>query len=76
MTMAEKDEVVVESKASFNPSVFAQETKDELTKVTWPSRSQLISESIQVILMVALSATLVFYVDKLFSTVQVWVFKS
>jgi preprotein translocase subunit SecE len=75
MTMAEKDEVVVESKASFNPSVFAQETKDELTKVTWPSRSQLVSESIAVIAMVALSATLVYFVDKLFSTVQMWVFK-
>ncbi len=73
--MAEKDEVVVESKASFNPSAFAQETKEELTKVTWPSRSQLVSESIAVIAMVSLSATVVYFVDQLFSTVQMWVFK-
>ena len=73
--MAEKDEVVVESKVSFNPSVFAQQTKEELTKVTWPSRSQLVSESIAVIAMVSLSATVVYFVDQLFSTVQMWVFK-
>lgn len=73
--MSEKDEVIVESKPSFDPSAFAQATKDELGKVSWPSRSQLISESIAVIIMVSLSATLVYFLDKVFSTVQLWVFK-
>ncbi|MEO0539306.1 MAG: preprotein translocase subunit SecE [Cyanobacteria bacterium P01_A01_bin.105] len=41
-------------------------TREELTKVVWPSRQQLISESAAVILMVSLSATLIYFVDKLF----------
>jgi preprotein translocase subunit SecE len=55
--MTRKDDgLVAEEKAGFNPNTFVQETKDELAKVTWPSRQQLISESLAVILMVSLSA--------------------
>jgi preprotein translocase subunit SecE len=74
--MARKDEgMVPEEKAGgFNPSTFVQETKDELAKVTWPSRQQLISESLAVILMVSLSALLVYGVDMLFQWLQVKVF--
>lgn len=45
---------------------FAEETKQELGKVVWPSRQQLISESVAVILMVTLVATVVYLVDNLF----------
>lgn len=45
---------------------FLQGTKEELAKVVWPSRQQLISESAAVILMVSLSATLIYLIDKLF----------
>jgi preprotein translocase subunit SecE len=72
--MAQKDEAVTESKAGFNPTTFVQETKDELARVTWPSRQQLISESLAVILMVSLSAFLVYAVDQLFQWLQVKVF--
>lgn len=65
--MAKKNEVAVpEQKSTFNPNAFIQETKEELAKVTWPSRQQLISESVAVILMVSLSATLVYFIDQLF----------
>ncbi|MDJ0704340.1 MAG: preprotein translocase subunit SecE [Leptolyngbyaceae cyanobacterium MO_188.B28] len=47
-------------------SGFLQGTKEELAKVVWPSRQQLISESAAVILMVSLSATLIYLIDKLF----------
>ena len=50
----------------FNASSFAQGTQEELAKVIWPTRQQLISESAAVILMVGLSATLIYLVDKLF----------
>jgi len=50
----------------FSPVGFLQETKQELDKVVWPDRQQLIGESISVILMVVLSATLISLVDKLF----------
>jgi preprotein translocase subunit SecE len=73
--MTRKDDgLVAEEKAGFNPNTFVQETKDELAKVTWPSRQQLISESLAVILMVSLSAFLVYAVDLLFQWVQVKVF--
>lgn len=48
-------------------TAFLQGTREELDKVVWPSRQQLISESLAVILMVTLSATLIYFVDNLFS---------
>ncbi|MDJ0533928.1 MAG: preprotein translocase subunit SecE [Xenococcaceae cyanobacterium MO_207.B15] len=48
-------------------AMFAEETKEELAKVVWPSRQQLISESAAVILMVILVATVIYLVDNLFS---------
>lgn len=60
-----------ESASGFNVNEFFQETKEELGKVVWPSRQQLISESAAVLLMVVLSATLIYLVDGLF----VWVSK-
>ena len=56
-----------EAPDSFNAGAFAQGTREELAKVIWPTRQQLISESAAVILMVSLSATLIYLVDKLFS---------
>ncbi|MGB3297480.1 MAG: preprotein translocase subunit SecE [Phormidesmis sp.] len=50
----------------FSAGAFAEGTREELTKVIWPTRQQLISESAAVILMVGLSATLIYLVDKLF----------
>ncbi|NJM98209.1 MAG: preprotein translocase subunit SecE [Phormidesmis sp. RL_2_1] len=50
----------------FSASEFAQGTREELAKVIWPTRQQLISESAAVILMVGLSATLIYFIDKLF----------
>ncbi len=50
-----------------NASKFLGETKEELTKVVWPSRQQLISESAAVILMVILVASVIYLVDNFFS---------
>lgn len=66
--MAKKEEVgVQENKEGLNPVTFFQKTKEELDKVVWPSREQLISESVAVLLMVILSATIIYLVDELFS---------
>ena len=51
---------------SFNAGEFVQGTQEELSKVIWPTRQQLISESAAVILMVGLSATIIYLVDNLF----------
>jgi len=65
---AEKREanLVREETNKFQLSEFVGDTKEELAKVVWPSRQQLISESLAVILMVALVATIIYLVDKFF----------
>jgi preprotein translocase subunit SecE len=55
-----------ETSSNFNITSFADDTKAELTKVVWPSRQQLLSESTAVILMVILVATIIYAVDNLF----------
>lgn len=55
-----------DSSDSFDAGSFVKGTREELSKVVWPSRQQLISESVAVILMVGVSATLIYLVDKLF----------
>ncbi len=71
--MAKKDAVRKEaaiaqdSKSSSGLSKFFQETQEELKKIVWPSRQQLISESAAVISMVILVATLIYFIDKLFA---------
>ncbi|MGL5079304.1 MAG: preprotein translocase subunit SecE [Waterburya sp.] len=46
---------------------FAIQTKEELGKVVWPSRQQLISESAAVILMVILVSTIIYLIDQFFA---------
>jgi preprotein translocase subunit SecE len=70
-TKTETEVKAKDSASGFNLAQFFQETKEELGKVVWPSRQQLISESAAVLLMVVLSATLIYLVDGLF----VWVSK-
>ena len=71
--MAKKDAVpkeiatAQESKSSSGLGKFFQETQEELKKIVWPSRQQLISESAAVISMVILVATLIYFIDKLFA---------
>ena len=48
-------------------SKFVDETKEELSKVAWPSRQQLISESAAVLSMVVLVSLVIYLVDNLFS---------
>jgi preprotein translocase subunit SecE len=66
--VAKKNEVEIQdtSKGGFNPISFFEGTKEELAKVVWPSRQQVISESVAVLLMVILSASLIYLVDSFF----------
>jgi preprotein translocase subunit SecE len=50
----------------FQLGEFVNDTRDELAKVVWPSRQQLLSESAAVILMVTLVATVIYLVDNFF----------
>jgi preprotein translocase subunit SecE len=67
VTVAKKDEAGTnQSPSGFNAVDFLKQTKEELDKVVWPSRQQLFSESAGVLLMVMLSATLIYLVDNIF----------
>ena len=57
------------------PSGFAAETLAELRRVVWPSRQQLFSESIAVILMVSLSAAAIAAIDRFYTWVASQVFR-
>ncbi|HLO83754.1 MAG TPA: preprotein translocase subunit SecE [Nostocaceae cyanobacterium] len=65
--MAKKNEVQIEDTTNINGfNSFIQGLKEELEKVVWPSRKQWVSESVAVLLMVTLSASLIYLVDALF----------
>jgi len=66
--VAKKNEAEMpENTGGLNVQNFIQGTKEELEKVVWPSRRQLVSESAAVLLMVTLSASLIYLVDGLFA---------
>lgn len=54
---------------------FMAATMAELRKVVWPSRQQLFSESIAVILMVGLSAASIAALDRFYRWVSIQVFR-
>ncbi|MBC1259887.1 preprotein translocase subunit SecE [Synechococcus sp. BSF8S] len=56
------------------PAGFVSSTLEELRKVVWPSRQQLFSESVAVILMVSLSAATIAAVDRFYSWASSQVF--
>lgn len=65
--MNKKNEAEIQQTAGFSIIKFVQGTKEELDKVVWPSRQQLISESLAVLSMVILSAGLIYLIDGLFA---------
>lgn len=65
--MSKKNEAEIEqTENGFNIGNFFQGIREEFEKVVWPSRKQLFSESVAVLLMVTLSACLIFLVDRFF----------
>ncbi|MBZ8179737.1 preprotein translocase subunit SecE [Oscillatoria salina IIICB1] len=56
-----------DSKEGLGNMSFVKETQEELAKVVWPSRQQLIGESAAVMLMVTLVATIIYLVDNFFA---------
>lgn len=60
--------------SGFKPMLFFRETQEELSKVVWPDRQRLIGESAAVILIVSLSAALIYLVDQLFQWIAQSIF--
>lgn len=71
---AKKSSAAATESTSFNPVEFALSAKEELSKVVWPSRQQLISESAAVLLMVSVSAGVIYFADKALSWASTQVF--
>ncbi len=73
--MAKKDKSIVKKEQPETKEVaesngaadFVVKTKEELGKVVWPSRQQLVSESAAVILMVILVSTIIYLIDQFFA---------
>lgn len=55
--------------SSFSVTQFLKETKVELKKVTWPTKQELIANTIVVLIAVVLCALLIWVVDTIFSAV-------
>lgn len=51
----------------FSTTTFLSETKVELKKVTWPTKQELIANTIVVIIAVVLCAALIWIIDSIFS---------
>lgn len=64
-----------ETQSNAEPSGFIPATVAELRKVVWPSRGQLFSESVAVILMVGLSAAAIAGVDRFYGWLSLQVFR-
>ncbi|MDX2255507.1 MAG: preprotein translocase subunit SecE [Pseudanabaenaceae cyanobacterium bins.39] len=54
---------------------FLAESKAEFSKIVWPNRQQLISESASVLLMIVAVATFVYLIDALFKAIALQVFQ-
>ena len=57
--------------AKISPIQFFRQVKQEVKKVTWPTRKEVVRTSIMVIVLVAIAATFFFFVDQIFG----WVVK-
>ncbi len=47
-----------------NPFTFLQQVRTEVSKVTWPKRSETVTTTIMVFIMVILAATFFFLIDQ------------
>ncbi len=71
----ETPEPAMVPESSVAPEGFAAATLAELRKVVWPSRQQLFSESVAVILMVSLSAAAIAAIDRFYGWAAIQVFR-
>lgn len=55
--------------AKTSPAQFVREVRQELQKVTWPSRKELVATTLSVVAMSALAALFFFLVDQLLAWV-------
>ncbi|MBQ8662199.1 MAG: preprotein translocase subunit SecE [Alphaproteobacteria bacterium] len=52
--------------AKISPIQFFRQVKQEVKKVTWPTKKEVVQTSIMVLVIVAVAATFFFFVDQFF----------
>ena len=57
--------------AKISPLQFFRQVKQEIKKVTWPTRKEVVRTSIMVVVLVAIASAFFFFVDQFFG----WVVK-
>ncbi len=60
--------------ANVNPLQFFRQVKQEVKKVTWPSKKEVVQSLVMVIALVAIAATFFFVVDQVLSWIVKLVF--
>ena len=60
--------------AKNNPITFFRQVKQEVKKVTWPTKSEVTQTSFMVLVLVAIAATFVFFVDQFFGFIVKLIF--
>jgi preprotein translocase subunit SecE len=53
--------------AKSNPAQFIQEVRQEVSRVTWPSRKETLTTTAMVFVMVFIAAAFFFLIDQIFS---------
>ncbi len=51
--------------AKISPIQFFRQVKQEVKKVTWPTRKEVLQTSLMVVVIVAIAATFFFFVDQI-----------
>ncbi|MEZ5907807.1 MAG: preprotein translocase subunit SecE [Hyphomicrobiaceae bacterium] len=59
--------------AKFNPVQFIAEVRQEVSKVTWPTRKEVVAMTIMVLILVILASLFFWIVDKVLMWVLPWV---
>ena len=61
--------------ASMNPVKFLQEVRQEVGKVTWPTRQETLISTVMVLVMVALASIFFLVSDQIIATIVQFVLK-
>ena len=60
--------------AKTSPILFFKQVKQEVKKVTWPTRQEVLQTSFMVLVLVAIAATIFFFVDQFFGFIVKLIF--
>ena len=61
--------------AAMNPIKFLQEVRQEVGKVTWPTRQETLISTVMVLVMVAAASVFVLASDQIIAWIVQWVLK-